>query len=883
MNPPTIKHFTPLAGCHPVPDRPPPEQPFAFPPPTAGGGVIRALRRLAPVLTLAGIVTVLVITVLGLDLWRAHREIEDRAYAETRSLVHVFEAHVDRDLNAIEDMLDAFASRVLAQDATGRLDAALLEQDALLLLQSLPASGVFLAGPGGTIVASTVPEFPAGAQIPNAEFFRSVAHGPPADRSFIGSMETSESASHVIPMSHGIYRDDGRLIGVAVATLRPSQFVNLFGHLDSSRYSALTISQDDGVIVARAPRNDRLIGQSIGNGELYRRYLPQAPEGSVHYQGVVLGRDLVMSYRHLAGRPFLISAAFDAGEVFRPWYRLLANYLVFGLALGCAIGISAWLLVRDLRRRQSLTAARRIRAIIDGTASFVFLLGEDGSMLETNRTLLDRAGIPREAVIGQPLWRTDWCRYSTEMQARIREIIGRSVAGEVVREDLVMKIGRERFITVDATFQRIEESGGRRYIVASGVDVTEHRTLEEQLRQSQKMEALGLLAGGIAHDFNNLLASVSHFSEFLTEDLDPASPQRGFAERIRKACSRGKDLVAQILTYAQPGTAERIGIDLADLVAEVHELAQSSIEGSIVFECEPPAPGWAVVLANRAQLTQILLNLCVNAIDSLGERPGIVRLSVDRADPGDPDHPLRPAALSDPAARYQSHVRDRSQRYVRICVRDTGAGMSQPTMHRIFDPFFTTKPRGRGTGLGLAIVHSIVEALGGVVEVESTPGAGTIFAVYLPLLADGAAPSATQCEAARAGGLEKLLIVEDDLDLLDALALGLERAGYEVTTARNAEEALQALRSDLVSWRLVITDQDLPAMTGLELAGAIRRLSPALPVILHTGLSDATSEQRAQEEGVAEFFRKPATPAELAATVRAVLDRPLAAVASRPR
>jgi PAS domain S-box-containing protein len=867
-------------------DRSLPGQLLGPPASAAGGRLGRALGRFASIFGMSALAVALLIALLGFDLWRAYHDIEAQAFSETRSLVRVFEAHVDRDLGAVDEMLRAFADRVRTDASSGTVESAKLEEDARLLQQSLPASGMLFIAADGTIVASTAAALPPGAQVAGAGYFRSVADGPVKEESDIGRlMWDSSGGSWFIPMSRGIYRGDAQLIGVAVALLRPSEFVNLFGNLGTDRFNALTISQDDGVIVARVPRSDGLVGQSIANGDLYRRFLPAAPEGSLPYQGVLYGRSLIMSYRHLATRPFVVSAAFDANEVFRSWYRMLTNYTILGLALGLAIGVCAWLLARDQARRQSLSAARRIRAIIDGTSSFVFLLADDGTMLETNRTLLDRARIDREEVIGQPIWRTAWCRYSSDMQAKIRGIVMRAAAGETVRGDLVMCIGRERFITVDATFQRIDEPNGRHYIVASGVDVTEHRALEEQLRQSQKMEALGLLAGGIAHDFNNLLASVSHFAEFLTEDLDPASPQQGFAERIRKACLRGKDLVAQILAYAQPNAAERAGVDLAELVAEVYELSQSSIGRSVLFECEPPVAGWAIVLANRAQLTQILLNLCVNAIDSLDEKSGVVRVSVDLATPGDRDHPLRPATLADPEARYLSRTADPAQRYVRICVRDTGSGMTQPTMQRIFDPFYSTKPRGRGTGLGLAIVHSIVDALGGIIEVESTPGAGTIFAVYLPLQQEpGAALPASEREAANPQGSERILIVEDDVDLVEALALGLERAGYEVAVARCPEDALQAIRQQRGRWRLVITDHDLPSMSGLELAREIKTICPALPIILHTGVSDPVSEQRARAAGVAELLRKPATPAELAALVRAVLDRPATVVAaSRPR
>jgi PAS domain S-box-containing protein len=833
----------------------------------------RALPQAKPAVA-AGVIALLLIgSILGFDLWRTYSHLEEQAFGETSSLATVFESDVLRDMAAADGMLKTYAERVKAHDAQGGIVPAQIEDEARLLLQGLPASGLGFAGPDGKLVAATW--IPVITDFSDAPYFRQIVDNPPSDKPVIAALQIAKATNQwVIPMTRGVYRDDGSLIGIVGATLAPDQFVAPFAGIDTGKFTAVTLFQDDGTVIARAPHGPDLVGRSAAGSDLFSKFLPAADRASVRYHGVFLGKDLVMSYRRLPGTPFIIAASFDGAEVFRPWIKLFGIYAVLGLALSLAIAGCTWLVTRDQARRQALAAAGRVRAIIDGMSGFIALFSVEGDILDINRAPIEGTKIVRADLLGRPLWRTGWCGYSDASEAKARSLIRRAASGERVREDLVVRVGPDLYRTLDVTLQPIEEADGNRYIVGSGVDVTEQRRLAEQFRQSQKMEALGLLAGGIAHDFNNLLASMSHFAQFLAEDLDPASPQHGFADRLCRACNQGKEIVAQILTYARPDAVERAAVEIVAIVRDLCEIVQSSKPPEVVFEFDLPEDARCIVFANGAQLTQILLNLCVNAIDAVSQgqavedgTKGTVRLALDLAEPG---HKPLSADRAEAAAHYRSASPHPGQRYACVCVRDTGPGIDHATLQRIFDPFFTTKTRGRGTGLGLAVVHSIVNSLGGLIEVASTPGEGATFAIYLPLTEQPAPIAAESQPPAAVAGEERILIVEDDADVADGMAIGLERAGYEVVVATDADEALQLVRELPDGWGAMIVDHRLPNRTGSDLVREIRAISPGIPAILHTG--DVESVEPDQRSGIEALLQKPVDPARLAATVRAVLD-----------
>ena len=406
-------------------------------------------------------------------------------------------------------------------------------------------------------------------------------------------------------------------------------------------------------------------------------------------------------------------------------------------------------------------------------------------------------------------------------------------------------------------------------IIVNARDVTAELALEEQLQQARKLEAIGQLAGGIAHDFNNIMGAILGFADFLLQDLPVDSPQHGFAQRIVSAGKRARDLVQQILAFARKSAVERAPTDLGSVVREAHDLLSASLPASTEFILDIASEP-LVIEINPTQVSQVVVNLCVNASDSLHDQPGKVTLGTAMIGPRHPDHVLfgENAAKNDEGLVVSGRL-DRGRGYARIEVSDNGSGMEPEVLRRIFDPFFTTKRRGRGTGLGLAVVHGIVAEYGGACMVESRPGDGTSFRIYLPIAAAIETQQAVaQGDTGVIGGSERLLVVDDEPFLTEMLEIGLGRLGYAVTTANDPTEALKLFEQDPRSFDAVISDQIMPKLSGMALLGQLRAIRPDVPFILCTGFSDGATEETAIAAGADAFFVKPVPTERLAEKIR---------------
>lgn len=389
-------------------------------------------------------------------------------------------------------------------------------------------------------------------------------------------------------------------------------------------------------------------------------------------------------------------------------------------------------------------------------------------------------------------------------------------------------------------------------------DVTEKKRLEEQLRQAHKMEALGIFAGGIAHDFNNILAAIIGFCELARDRTPETSPAHGHLDRVLSASLRGRDLVRQILTFSRQAGLEQKALQLGPLVKETVRLLRASIPATIHIQVNTRnSPHF--VLADPTQMQQVLMNLCANAAQAMSKGGGTIAIdlgSVNFSSPKDaPDPTMNPG------------------RYVRLSVADTGDGMTAEVAGRIFDPFFTTKKPAEGTGLGLPVAHGIVAKHGGTITVWSEPGRGSIFTVYLPEHMGEKNLTGRQRDAETPGGHERVLFIEDEEALAQMSGEMLTRLGYAVTCKTRGREALALVRRIPHHFDLVITDQTMPGMTGLELAKELHLIRPELPIILCTGFSNQIDAELAHQAGVSAFVMKPLTRAEIAKTIRKVLDK----------
>lgn len=378
--------------------------------------------------------------------------------------------------------------------------------------------------------------------------------------------------------------------------------------------------------------------------------------------------------------------------------------------------------------------------------------------------------------------------------------------------------------------------------------------VDEQFRQAQKMEAIGNLAGGIAHDFNNILSSIIGFTELALDEVDKESIVEDNLQEVYTAGKRAKNLVKQILTFARQSEDKVKPIQVDTIVEEVLRFIRSSIPTTIEIKYDNDSD--SLIMGNPTQVHQILMNLCTNAANAMEDEGGILTVGLkDTAIDKDVGEKL--------SLRYGN--------YIEITVSDTGIGIPPDIFDSIFEPYFTTKEPGKGTGMGLAMVHGIVESYGGKITVDSKLNKGATFTIYLPVTQKRKVQRLYKAEQLPTG-TERILFVDDENPIAKMGTESLKRLGYTVTMRTSSIEALELFRSKPDDFDLVITDMTMPNMTGVELAVGLMKIRPNIPVILCTGYSKKISDETVTEIGIKAITYKPIAKADLARTVREVLD-----------
>jgi two-component system cell cycle sensor histidine kinase/response regulator CckA len=389
-------------------------------------------------------------------------------------------------------------------------------------------------------------------------------------------------------------------------------------------------------------------------------------------------------------------------------------------------------------------------------------------------------------------------------------------------------------------------------------DVTARKELEAQLRQSQKMDAVGQLAGGVAHDFNNLLTVIKMNVELALEDLGAEHPLHADIREAADAAGRAAALTRQLLAFSRQQVLEPQVLGLNAVIAELQKMLTRLIGEDIDVTLDL-ASDLGSVLADPGQLEQVLVNLAINARDAM---PRGGELAIE----------TRNVELS--VAQAARHPDAAPGAYVAVALRDTGVGITLDVQARVFEPFFTTKPVGHGTGLGLATVYGIVTQSGGFVEVISAPGSGAVFTVFLPLVrvAGGPQRRSAPVAAGLSGGTEKILLVEDEEAVRAVARRVLTKYGYTVVEARHGAEALELLAAGDAGFDVVLTDAVMPQMSGLELVAAMAYRRPELPVIVMSGYTDVDLVRRGALDSDTSILAKPFTAETLLRAVRARLD-----------
>jgi two-component system cell cycle sensor histidine kinase/response regulator CckA len=439
----------------------------------------------------------------------------------------------------------------------------------------------------------------------------------------------------------------------------------------------------------------------------------------------------------------------------------------------------------------------------------------------------------------------------TEMREAIRE--GRSCTVELLN---YRKDGTTFWNALSISPIRGAD-GAVTHFVGIQTDLTERKRMEEQLRQSQKMEAVGQLAGGVAHDFNNLLTVINGYGELLLEGLDAADPLRELVSEMTKAGERAASLTRQLLAFSRKQVLTPTVLDLNAVVVDLERMLRRVI-GEDIRLVSSLQPQLGYVKVDRGQLEQVILNLAVNARDAM-PRGGQLALYTHNVE------------LDENYTRSHSYTRPGP--YVVLSVSDSGHGMTPEVQARIFEPFFTTKGPGKGTGLGLATVYGIVKQSGGSIEVFSQPDAGTTFEIYLPRVEQMPPAEKSKSGVRRIpSGSETLLLVEDEDAVRSLSKIILRQSGYTVLEASNADEALALARRHTATIHLLVTDVVMPELGGRELAEQLSAFHPEMRVLYVSGYTDDAVVRHGVSEAEVNFLQKPFTPLALTSKVREVLD-----------
>lgn len=505
-----------------------------------------------------------------------------------------------------------------------------------------------------------------------------------------------------------------------------------------------------------------------------------------------------------------------------------------------------------------------VEQIVENIPDMIFVKdAKDLRFVRLNRAGQELLGYERDELLGK----NDYDFYPKKeadfFTKKDKEVLNKKKLLDIP-EELIETKNRGKRVLHTKKIPIFNQNGIPEFLLGISEDITEKlkaerekTTLENQLRQAHKMEAIGTLAGGIAHDFNNILTAIIGYTD-LAMDLQPPGTAQNYLEQVLKGGILAKELVQQILSFSRKTQEKKKNLKIAPVIKEALKLIRStlpatvSITDNIMSDC-------GHIIGNSINIHQIFVNLCTNALHAMENEKGILTVGLT----------LKELQQND----LQGETGISEGTFVELEVSDTGSGMDNETIERIFEPYFTTKETGKGSGMGLAVVHGIVKEYGGFIRVRSEPGKGSSFRVYFPSIEGKIVEQKKKRQLKLPEGSESILVVDDEESIVTMFKLILEDLGYKITTFTSSTETVEAFLTDPEAFDLIITDQTLPGLAGDELAAKILKIRPNIPIIICTGYSSLLSEKRPEDIGVEKILMKPVERQTLAHTIRDVLDR----------
>jgi len=675
---------------------------------------------------------------------------------------------------------------------------------------------------------------------------------------------TRTEGQAAVAFSRRLEDENGKFAGVVTAAVTLEDLTQYYRAVNVGMGTAIQLLRDDGTLLARNPATPEAIGKSFPA-------LAAVPTSAV--KGLVNpldGRRDFIAVTRVRGARLKLAVTRDVAVALQPWRDETIRVGIRTLILVLLGALTIGALLRQLRRvaagERALRASEQRYALAmeganeghwdwDLTTGTLFLspqmkmlhgLSVDSSF-ESRAAWLARIAIhpddmPRFEIAVNDHLEGRTGRYECEYRVRHPNGVWHwiSARGRCVRGSSGKPL---RFV------------GSSSDVTAEKQSQTDKEQLEAQLRQSQKMEAIGTLAGGIAHDFNNILGAILGYGELAHQQSPPDSPVRRYLDSVMHAAERAQMLVERILGFSRSGLGDRVPVNIQFVVEETLELLEASLPAGVRLDSRIEA-GNAAVIGDATYLHQVTMNLCTNAIQAM-ERGGVLRVTLDCAE------------LKEPRTLSRGSLGP--GQYVRLGVSDTGVGIPPAVLERMFDPFFTTKGVGEGTGLGLSLVHGIVADLGGAINVTTQVGEGTTFEIWLPVVGETAIPAVEAAQTLPRGNGETVMIVDDERQLVALAEEITAQLGYEPVGFASSGAALEAFRKAPRRFDAVLTDESMPDLIGTELAHEILKIRPQIPVILMSGYGGAQLTNRAAEIGVIEVLRKPLHRRDLAESLARAL------------
>ncbi len=812
-----------------------------------------------------------------------YREAIRSAEITSRNYAAIIEARLDATLRRADAQLLELAHGLpvaaLSKQAVPRyarvLDANL--DSHLINFPELAGMRVFDAG--GDLIYTSDSKTISRTNVVDRDYFRRLRDDPQAGLVFAEVNIARTTGRPTLVVARALRDGQDIFRGIVIASVELDYFQKLFQSLDLGAQGIVVIRRsDDFTQVVRWPPLDRETNQPLAPGLPIRQAISAGKkEATTGFTTSVDGVTRILSFRKLDSYPFFAVTAIGRDDMLAGWRARSLAVGVAGLLLLAALAallMRLWRVEGEQARTMAALAQseERARLVLDTSMDAAIGMNSDGRVTEWSHGAKLMFGYTGSEALGRvlsdliipPALRDGHTRgLKRFLETGVGPALGRRTETTAMRAD-----GSE--FPIELSLAHIERDG--EYFFSGFVrDVTarvqaedQRQALEARLRQSQKMEALGTLSGGIAHDFNNILSAIIGNVELARQDVGPRHAALESLTEIGKASARAKDLVQQILAFSRRQAQQRHAVALPPVIEEAVKLMRATLPAGIHLATAFGADASRLkVLADPTQIHQVVMNLCSNAAHAMEGKPGRIDIGLQ---------PIELKAADSLDARKAWPAGLQPGRYVHLSVRDTGCGMDAGTLERIFDPFYTTKRVGEGTGLGLSVVHGIMQAHEGAISVDSRPGKGSTFHLYFPALelaAEGA-EAERQASAVPAGRGERVLYVDDDAALVSMVTRMLKRQGYRVSGHTWAREALEALRADPQQFDLVVTDYNMPGLSGLDMVREVRAIRADLPVALTSGYITDELRQQAAGFGVHHLIYKPNTVSELCEVVRAL-------------